>query len=234
MALIATEHLVFFLLAISNITTLDYFQVKLENFPIKKLNYVFCIRPLMNYSMLFVLIVSAVNVRLEAINEALLRNQMSEESVRCAMILHDKLCDNVKIVNRCFVSHIINFFFGCVFAFLFVGFSLYDMSINDVSFEKLLIGFTGLAYAVSEGFILMLILSTASSIKEKSRRVSNSLNKIAKTTSSKSIFIAALQLSHRSPIMSTAMYNIDFAVLMLIISSVFSNLIILIQFDKVV
>jgi len=149
-----------------------------------------------------------------------------------ALAIHDKLCETVNILNQCFLVNCILTFFAFTSTLIFVTFSLYEMLVNGTTIEKIVVLSTGIVMFSLEVASLVPLFYQSNRVKVLGLKLLQNLTTSICCEENHGIkFIATLQLSHQTPKVSHSLYIVDWPLLMLIISSVFSYLIIVIQFE---
>lgn len=178
----------------------------------------------LSYASLNIILLIALKNRISLINE-------NVKNIKTTLILHDKFCDTISLVNKCFSFNfsitLLEFNFHCI---LFT-FSACNMLLNKPDVGDKTFFFAGLVFIGYALILIVCILVYSSLIKSGGKQTLIIVHALENVSVHSLTQIASLQLSHRQPEISCGLYTIDWKFLFAILSCVFSYTIILIQFD---
>lgn len=196
-----------------------------------------------NYCMALILIFIAIYLRIHAINLHLseLCNQTSDIEIIVELLiirkLVDKLCDIIENVKMMFAINTVIYITHFAFLLIFSVFSTFSYFMRIDSTENdLIFNFISLSWIFYYSPIFIFAIVVPCWIKSEGKKTSILFQKILITQRRKDniygkVHLATLQLNHRRPLMSCGLFVIDWKLLMTIIGSIFSYLIILMQFE---
>lgn len=182
----------------------------------------------------------ALTSRIKLIRKIL--NQSSEDDnekivkMKMILILHDKFCDILVNVNKSFsflfLLMILEFNFHCIT----ISFSFYNIIFNDPSFRDVIFLAAISVLILPRIVFVACILILSGLIKNEKCKIFSAIQ-CSKIDSQKNMKIlkllelSSLQLDHRTLNVSCGFFTVDWKYLFGIISSIFSTLVILVQFD---
>lgn len=189
----------------------------------------------MNYQVTHMLIIDTVYLRFKYINQILENNIQSIETVKIIRRIHIRLCDVISSINACYTLNLLNFFFQFTFFNIFFYFGLMHQLIYGSTFEELIFSIIVLAYVqFFFWFGAWIILHSALMKSEAGNMEGIVLQRMMDSKSRKimkHINIFNFQIEHEKIEVSAGLFNIDWTFLFAIIGTVFSYLIVLLQFD---
>lgn len=177
----------------------------------------------------------AINRRLNLLNKCLEAeiSKMSTHNLKTLIILHDKLCDAIALVNECFSLQFMLIIFAYVFRITLLIFNLFHIFMNDP--KELIFWLSGVLFVLPEVAFLGAIILQSSLLKKKAHESLTLIHRlkfirnVTKKTL-KLVQLAYLQINHRNPAISCGLFIIDDSFLFITIAGSFSYVIILIQF----
>lgn len=221
--------------ALYNRNLLNTYEV-VHSIPVENVSFfviMFCSK---SYAVLCMSSLLAVNNRLRLINRVLTSESMNFVlDIKQFLTLHDKLCDTVTLINRCFsITFLLNIS-ECVFHCIYLVFNLYTISAHESTVQEMIFLISGCIYVVPESVFVLFIIIFSSVLKTETNRTFLLLHDSRFSSSDADISkfhrIASLQLDHRKPFITCGLFVIDWVLLFAIVAAIFSFLVILIQFD---
>lgn len=195
---------------------------------VTRINYVLSANLLRGYAYFSGLILSAAYLRIRLINKLIELNvgKFDENQMKEILKSFHKLCDTIKLINECFwfifVYKIFGFLFSCVLFF----FNIYDIVIKGLSQVSAAFLFSG-CFSLTMELLYISMIFTFSSLVEKGcvKFESNFVKYFSWKTN-----FSNFQFNNQKISISCGLFKIDWKLLFLIITSMFSYLIVIIQF----
>ena len=189
----------------------------------------------MNYQVTHMLIIDTVYLRFKYINQILENDIQNIEVIKTVRIIHIRLCDTISSINACYTLNLLNFFFQFTFFNIFFYFGLTHQIIYGSTFEEMIFSIIVFAYVqFFFWFGAWIILHSALMKSEVGNMEGIVLQRMIDSKNRKimkHINIFNFQIEHEKVEVSAGLFNIDWTFLFAIIGTVFSYLIVLLQFD---
>lgn len=190
-----------------------------------------------NYAATIISINASYNVRLKQISQLLKTSSddklITLEKLKVFRLLLEKFCDSVRLGNKSlsviYVLSIVEFSFRSIF----IIFNFYNVLMK----EKFPFFLAAFIFTVVDGVFVMSLMIQSSVLKSEGESLSVAINNaalfaMADVETLKSIHLTAAQIEHQSLMVSCGLFSIDCKFLFALISSIFSYIIVLIQFDS--
>lgn len=192
----------------------------------------------------YMLLLSAIYSRLIAVNECLkqqilLQHQSHRNNIKVIKkitIIYEKLCDITDLYNVCFAFNIMIYFVQFTFFVIFNLFAIYQYLITPVSqYHELIFNFISFGWVLYYAWSAIWILIFSSWIKTQGNETGALFHKLMNVKNDINLMntfnITTMQLNHRQLSISCGLFEVDWQYLFGFIGTVFSYLIIMIQFD---
>lgn len=149
--------------------------------------------------------------------------------------IHGRLIDTLDLVNSCFAMNLLNYFFQFLIFSVFNFFGLYHYLVShEKQLPELIFSTITFFYFTFFFWFGAWIITISSWIESQGDKTKSLIHlKIAqdsKTAKSRSNF--CLQLDHNRPRINCGLFNVNWIILFGFVSTLFSYLIILIQFES--
>lgn len=223
---------------VSTFTTriiLDIFKIAVS-IPIKNIFLVIAITGQRNVSILHMSALYATKRRLMLANSCWDDENCSVDKIKKLLVIHDKLCDAVTILNKCITLNILLSILKVLMFSTLLLFGIYDCIWNDESLKNKMFLLTGFATFLPEAIFITIVTTLSTLLKSEVGKMFSVIQNKCSSCNSESIKllkIAVLHLEARVPTISCEIFAIDCRFVFLIISACFSCTIILLQFDIV-
>lgn len=192
----------------------------------------------------YMLLLSAIYSRLNAVNECLKQqmlmnhqsHQMNIEIIKKVTIMYEKLCDITELYNVCFAFNIIINFVQFTFFVIFNLFATYHyLTSPDSQYQELIFNLISFGWVLYYAWSPIWILIFSSWIKTQGNETGALFHKLMNVKNDiklmNTFHITTMQLNHRQMNISCGLFEVDWQYLFGFIGTVFSYLIIMIQFD---
>ena len=190
-----------------------------------------------NYTATVISLNASYNVRLKQISRLLKTSSDDKfktlEKLKVFRLLLQKFCDSVRLGNKClslsYVLSIVDFSFRSIF----IIFNLYNVLMK----EKFPFFLAAFIFTLVDCVFVLSLMIQSSVLKSEGENLSVAINNahlfaMADIETLKSIHLTAAQFEHQSLMVSCGLFSIDYKFLFALISSIFSYIIVLIQFDS--
>lgn len=192
----------------------------------------------------YMLLLCAIYSRLNAVNECLKQqmamnhqsHQMNIEIIKKVTLMYEKLCDITELYNVCFAFNIIIYFAQFTFIVIFNLFAMYHyFTSSDSQYQELIFNLISFGWVLYYAWSPIWILIFSSWIKTQGIETGALFHKLMNVKNNIKLMntfnITTMQLNHRQLSISCGLFQVDFQYLFGFIGTVFSYLIIMIQFD---
>lgn len=192
----------------------------------------------------YMLLLSAIYARLIAVNECLKQqmlvqhqsHQMDLEVIKKVTIIYEKLCDITELYNVCFAFNIMIYFVQFTFFVIFNLFAIYHyLTSSESHYHELIFNFISFGWVLYYAWSPIWILIYSSWIKTQGNETGALFHKLMNVKNDiklmNTFHITTMQLNHRQLNISCGLFEVDWQYLFGFIGTVFSYLIIMIQFD---
>lgn len=195
----------------------------------------FNIAAYLSYQLSHMLVVLSLYKRLRYMNEVLESKNINESRVRGLRRIHSKLCDTLDDINFCFTLNLLNFFSQFTFFSIFYLFDSYRFLTSTSRTEQ------EFAFNVITGCYLLFVcwfsafmITISSWIKGEGKETALLIHSHVPKSSkhAKALSLFCMQINHKKPEISSGIFIVDWTFLFALISTLFSYLIILIQFES--
>jgi 7tm Chemosensory receptor len=185
----------------------------------------------LSYQISHMLIIVAIFTRVKHVNEILSR-KIDVKTLKTLGKIQLKLFDTANLINFCFSFDLLNFFLQFLFFLIFFLFDIFhfvttDSTLNDWIFVSISFGYLQFYF----WFGAWVILHAGQLSNEVSEMESLVQSKVTSEEDQKRFIFLTMQLQHSKIYVSSGIFVIDWNFLFIMIGSVFSYIIILIQFD---
>lgn len=189
----------------------------------------------MNYQITHMLIIDAVFIRFKYINLILENNKQDLSMIQSIRKIHLRLCEVTASINCCYSLNLLNFFFQFTFFNIFFYFGLLHQLIYESTFEEVIFSIIIFAYVqFFFWFGAWMILHSALLKSEAENTEFIVLKKMLYVNDRKILrqfVLLDFQIAHEKIEVSAGLFRINWTFLFSIIGTLFSYLIILLQFD---
>lgn len=192
----------------------------------------------------YVLMALAVYSRLRRINLNLqqhIKDFVTVNDEICRLInmtarLYDTICDITELINSYFSFNMLLNCLQYTFVIIFFSFGIFHHFVDENSNNnQLLYAFVTFSWVLYFSMSVMFIITISSWIKNKSELTVQLFHNITILRNHKSVIrnveLATLQISHRKPLISCELFNIDWTLTLSILGTTISYVVILIQFN---
>lgn len=189
----------------------------------------------LSYLISHMLVTYAIYKRFQLVNRALRRRNLDYSLVKKIANIHIRLCDTVDLLNFCFSLNLLNYFCQFVIFSIFYFFGLYHFMTTPVKTVAELIfnvvtSFYWAYYFWFGAWMVTVGSWIESEGKEIKREVHSKIPKNAKAAKACNNF--CLQMDQNNPVVSCGLFAVGWAFVFAFIGTLFSYLIILIQFES--
>lgn len=183
----------------------------------------------LSYQIAHMLIIVAVFTRVKNLNEILTRKIIDVKTLGKIQL---KLFDTANLINFCFSFDLLNFFLQFVFFLIFFFFDIFhflttDSTLKDWIFVAISVGYLQFYFWFGAWVILHAGL-LSNEVGEMENLVQS---KVTSKNDQKRFILLTMQLQHSKIYASSGLFEVNWNFLFIMIGSVFSYIIILIQFD---
>ena len=212
----------------------DYFEI-IHSLPAGYF-YTFSLFGSRNVTLLSISAIMAAKARFKLINCALEdRSSLNFDELKCLIVLQDKLCDSILLVSKSFsVIYIMQIFRFTVFS-VFIMFDFFLITTKNSNFSHKIFLIAGLLFIIPAGITTISAIVQSALLKREGGKFLTLLHgkKISKGDKKtlNLIQLGSLQMAHQFSEISCGLFTIDWKFLFVLISTCFSYMIILCQFD---
>lgn len=195
---------------------------------------VFSIAAYLNYQISHMLIVSTIYKRFQHINSIIENSPLDYLLMKKIGKLFNKLSDTQDLVNSCYAINLLNYFFQFFVYNIFFFFGLFHyLTSPDAAFTELIFNIISGFYLVYFFWFGAWMITVSSWIKSEGCKMKILIHSQSMTTSKdlKAFANICLQLNHQKPVISCGLFIVDWSFLFIFVGSLFSYLIILVQFE---
>lgn len=205
-----------------------------ESDTIGRLLAVWNIGAYLSFTISHMLAIIAIYSRLKFLNTTFKANCSGNEEIITLSRVYLKICETMNIINKCYAINFLYYFFQVTYFGIFYLFGLWSLTIKTVDVTSAIpelafnaISFAWFLYYFWFGAWMMIIGAwIETETIEIERYVNLYVGKCKRWN------LMSLQMQHIRPIVSCGLFEINWRLLFLIIGSIFSDLIILIQFES--
>jgi len=217
--------------SINNII-LDYFDVSHDPFSIGILDSITAAFA-RNYLTCHLIIMLMVKKR-TALMISYLKEMISASSIRQTLCIYSKICDVVTLINKCFAMHLILLFYNSVFISILVVFSFCDMfMVEDIRVGHVTFFITGANVILFQTLLVVTAVYFSDNINSLGAKLFDIITSNESSSNAdylKWSSLASLQFNHQTSTISSGLFIVKWTFLSAVIASIFSNVIIMLQF----
>ena len=222
-----------------------YFGVKFDSIPLNDPIFLTIISIPMSFNVLIIILLHTIFTRISIIIKLTdIKNVCSfstfnlKKRINLVMLLYDKINDSILSVNNCYIINLLVAFLNITAIYIFMTFLLYDTVIHELKPENIILGLGGYSYCFCFGTSCVVIIYFSTSIRKshdatiknffkmhfllKNRRICNKVH------------LASLQFYHFRKEISCGLFDFNWKYLMVVITSVFNYVIVMIQFEGMI
>lgn len=209
------------------------FQVKFKAIPLDDFGFLIALMLPVAFNLIFVTTLLNVTWRLETIDE-FLGAQMNRRELKTILRIYSKFDGTVSHVNRYFTFNTMICFLDVLMIALMVVFLAYDIVVHSLMIKDVILMLSGISYVLVSGFSCVMVIvysSKISSLKNSSFWKMNGMRLKSHRETGKRCELGILQISSSVSQVSCGLFTFDSYHIFTIISSLFSYLVVVIQFD---
>lgn len=187
------------------------------------------------YQVSHMLIILTIYVRLKYLHKVLKGNDRELEVIKMIRIAHLKLVENLRQINCCYTVNILNYFFQFSFFNIFFYFGLvhqifFESTTEEVIFSFIIFAWVQFFFWFGAWIMLYSVLIKLETEYTK-RTVLNKIFKSVDRKAQKALILFSFQFEHEEVSITAKLFYVDLKLLFAMFGTVFSYIIILIQFE---
>lgn len=224
----------FVTLSVDNELTIKYLKVEGFN-AMSKLSAVFSVASFLSYQLCHMMLVYSIYKRMQLLKRVLIVENFNciETALKVGRI-QIKLAETVDLVNITFAPSFLNYFCQFINFCLFYFFGLYHfLTYPDAIFTELVFIIIASFYWIFYFWFGAFTVTVSAWINVESMKFRSLMhNTTVRSTKAKKVLNnICLQLHHIDPAISCGLFRVDLPYLFIFVSSLFSYLVILVQFE---
>lgn len=227
------------------LTLLRHYEISYDSIPLDNILYWITNTFTFNITFTYFVTLFAINSRLYLIMSVLRDERLMENisilhaRTKLILKLYTNCYDLVCVANKCFTFHsmllLLEFTTFCV-SITFMIFTTFSSHLDlGVSFKDIIFLTTAVAFFVNLNIHACIVFYNSCTIKENGRKILSSICVVAEKTKNEKLLkysqLSSLHMVRDQLIVTCGMFEFDWRQKFLMLSSIFSYLLILIQFD---
>lgn len=227
--------LLFVTFSVDNELTAKYLEV--EGFDaLSKVCAVCSVVSYLSYQLCHMMLVYSIYKRMQLLNRVLIVENLNriETALKIGRI-QIKIAETVDLLNRTFVPNFLNYFCQFINFCLFYFFGIYHfLTSPDATFTEMVFNVIASFYWIYFFWFGAFMVTVSAWINAESAEFRMLLHNVTRTTTraKKVLNNIRLQLHHIDPAISCGLFRVDLPYLFIFVSSLFSYLVILVQFES--
>lgn len=218
----------------------NFLNVKIRSIPIERGLYLIGAGAVSNFILITLLIFVGVSWRLKSIEELLIGlNEVDQEiylkKFKKILRIWSKIEDLICSINKYFLINNLFFFASFFNLILIVTFLGYDILVHELDTDDKIFFCCGLVYSISITSCICILIKYSENVKSMIEKNFNQINLIRFNSKHKNVQkyceLAILQLDSSTKLISCGLFEINWQHIFLMLSSLFSYLVVVIQFD---
>lgn len=188
----------------------------------------------LSFQISHMLIISTIYKRFQLVNQFLETKRLDQTMCRKISKLCSKLSDSLDLVNSCFTINLLNYFFKFIIFNIFFFFGIFHyMTTSVATLQELIFNTISSFYFVYFFWFGAWMITVSSWVKSEGCKMKMLIHSQTLTSprALKACNLFCLQLDHQEPAISCGLFIVNWAYLLIVISGVFSYLIILVQYQ---
>lgn len=220
-------------------TVVTTFGVKFDSLPLTSIPFLISYSIPISCNIIFFIVLLNLYWRLESVQKLYKDSRIkSRKHLKMATNIFDKITETISFVNRYYVAGTVASFLDLLVLAITLTYLIYDVIVHSRNLSNFLIIAGGFSYMVVSGTICILVIACSSFIRNIQDKIIASTNELAVKHFDRKIknfcIISTLFLENSRTEISSELFDFNWKYILVLISSFFSFLIVMIQFDFMV